>query len=143
MRVIAYRQALRAYLGQGSNESFRRAGDLGRVALGGGLGIVDLVQVHHDALVKMVVPLKIAAALTDRGSASETFLTEALLPFEAAHRDLRAAHARLESVNQALQRSQQDEMHRIHGLSAGKFRGTFEGHLEPVSKGDSIISASN
>ena len=79
---LTYHVALREHVARPSKATLRQASELGRAAMDGGLGISDLIGLHHQALAECaaadghpVVPARIAPAL-------DAFLMEALSPFE-------------------------------------------------------------
>ncbi|HEX9288370.1 MAG TPA: ATP-binding protein [Anaeromyxobacteraceae bacterium] len=93
-----YTTALRAYVSGGSEAALTRAYELGRKAASGGLGILDLAMVHHEAL----------AGLQPRGAGDRPavgmaaqFLAESLSPFEMTLRSYRA-NARLLGLGETL-----------------------------------------
>lgn len=98
---ITYQDVLRDYLARPDEANLQQAYELGRAALNAGLGVFDMIRLHHQALTDGVLaggaqaPARLAPAL-------ETFLLEVLSPFEAAHRGFRTAMARLEQLNSEL-----------------------------------------
>lgn len=87
----------------GSRESvLLTAHELGRKAVTGGFGVLDLVGMHHLALQSLGSLGNPATAERDLGMAAE-FLAEILSPFEMMLRGYREANAELVSANKALQ----------------------------------------
>lgn len=123
-----YRCALRRYLAAGGESELHQAYELGRTASKAGIGVLDVVRLHHAA-----------TESDDRAPApanSEAFLLEALSPFEASHRGFRQAHDELRQRERQLAEAQQlaslgsfewdwrtdrismsDELYRIQGLA--------------------------
>jgi len=93
-----YATALRAYVSGGSEAALTRAYELGRKAASGGLGILDLALVHHEALLGM--PPRGAGDRPAMGMAAQ-FLVESLSPFEMTLRSYRA-NARLLGLGETL-----------------------------------------
>jgi PAS domain S-box-containing protein len=94
--VEQYREALAAYLERAGEEELQRGYDVGRQALELGLGVVDMVRLHGEALAHIAPPA--------RGRrAPETLLMEVLSPFEVAQRGFRDACARLTGLNETLE----------------------------------------
>lgn len=100
--VGKYRRALQAHVALGDEASLQGAYELGRKALNLGLGVVDVARLHQDALAGWLV--KSPALADGRWARSvETFLMEALSPFEVAQRGFRDACERLGRMNETLQ----------------------------------------
>jgi len=89
-----YTAALRDFLRGSGETGLQRAYELGRQALAGKLGVLDMARVHHGALVRVSTapdPLEHAAGMV---KAAARFFIESLTPFEMTHRgfgDLSAA----------------------------------------------------
>lgn len=106
--VGEYRAALSTYAASGEEAHLQAAYDLGRNALNAGLGVLDMVRLHQEALVALVASTAAPVATVRLAQAVETFLLEALSPFEAAHRGFRDACDRLRDLNETLkQRNEQ------------------------------------
>jgi light-regulated signal transduction histidine kinase (bacteriophytochrome) len=91
-----YAGTLGGYLADADEAARLHAHELGRKALMSGIGVLDIVSFHHEALVKLgqagSVPLE---------RASE-FLAESLSPFEMSLRGYREANVRLSAANESL-----------------------------------------
>ena len=98
-----YRRALHDYLQRGGEQQLQQAYDFGRTALSRGVGVLEMVRLHQEALVLLVASAKSSVATAPRARAVETFLIEALSPFEAAHRGFRQASDRLRQLNRTLE----------------------------------------
>ena len=106
--VAQYRDALSTYAASGEEQHLQSAYELGRSALNLGFGVLDMVRLHQEALVAVVASTAAPVATVRLAKAVETFLMEALSPFEAAHRGFRDACQRLRELNDALaERNQQ------------------------------------
>jgi light-regulated signal transduction histidine kinase (bacteriophytochrome) len=77
------------------------AHELGRRAVSDGVGVLDLVNVHHHALRALVAAGGVPTGGKYLDTAAE-FLAEALSPFEMMLRGYREANARLLTANQEL-----------------------------------------
>jgi signal transduction histidine kinase len=97
-----YRSALHASLRKKGPANGDRPQGLGRAALTSGLVTRDLARIHEQALVSLVS----AHDFTDPRSGSLRragfFLTQALIPLEAAQRATRRSHRRLQQRNEVL-----------------------------------------
>jgi len=104
--INRYELALAAYLAREDEEALQRAYELGRKALNLGFGVVDIVRLHQEALVRLVGRGDTPA--TPRWAKTiETFLMEALSPFEVAHRGFHDACDRLQRLNATLKERHQ------------------------------------
>jgi light-regulated signal transduction histidine kinase (bacteriophytochrome) len=102
-----YTAALAHYLVDPDEEVLNQAYELGRKALGDGLGILDIAMVHHRALQAAVSDESRAGAMPAPAIAKAAeFLVESLSPFEMSFRGYAEANARLIVVNERLLQSQ-------------------------------------
>jgi len=94
-----YAGSLGGYLAEADEAARLHAHELGRKALVGGVGVIDLIALHHDALARLgalgSVPLERAGE----------FLAESLSPFEMSLRGYREANAALAVANESLQQA--------------------------------------
>jgi light-regulated signal transduction histidine kinase (bacteriophytochrome) len=91
-----YRSALRQ-ASEGAGEiALAHAYELGRIAAGSGVGVVELATIHAEAMREV---------LGDRAPPPELeqFFAEALSPFEMTHRGFRDTIERLEAANRELE----------------------------------------
>ncbi len=98
---VTYHSALRDYLAQPNETTLQQAYELGRAAMSAGLGVFDVIRLHHLALNDGVVSND-PTSVVRCAPILEAFLLETLSPFEAAHRGFRRAWERLEQLNTAL-----------------------------------------
>jgi signal transduction histidine kinase len=85
-----YTGALRDHLSDAGEDKLVHAYELGRRALAEELGVLDLVELHHRALSRLLGDDRGLTA-TQALTVAETFLREALSPFEITHRGFREA----------------------------------------------------
>jgi light-regulated signal transduction histidine kinase (bacteriophytochrome) len=78
-----------------------QAYELGRKALGDGLGVLDIAMLHHGALDAAIVNGSAAARTAEIAKAAE-FLAETLSPFEMSLRGYRETNAQLTAMNERL-----------------------------------------
>jgi signal transduction histidine kinase len=95
---VTYHEALAEYLSHPGEATLHQAYELGRAAMNAGLGIVDIIRLHHQALLEDAAKGRLAGQI----QALESFLLEALSPFEAAYRGFRDARQRLQQINHVL-----------------------------------------
>jgi len=99
---ITYQRALRDYLACPDDKNLQQAFELGGAAMNAGLGIFDLIRLHHQALADGVSAGASAAESVRPAPELEFFLLEALSPFEAAFRGFRSAREKLQELNGVL-----------------------------------------
>ncbi len=102
LRSAAYGSTLHRHLQRPRETSLQEAYELGRQAIGQGLGVLDMARIHQQALTLCFSPSVHTAEEERALKAVETFFLEALSPFEAAHRGFRQANLRLRQLNVAL-----------------------------------------
>jgi len=94
-----YTGTLSGYLIKADEDARLHAQEHGRKALTGGVGVLDIVTLHHEALASLgqagSLPLDRAAE----------FLAESLSPFEMSLRGYREANAMLSTANNSLQQA--------------------------------------
>ena len=91
-----YKAALRDASEGAGEEALAHAYELGRVAAGSGVGVVELAAIHTDAMRDVLGRAAPAPEL-------EQFFAEALSPFEMTHRGFRDTINRLEAANRELE----------------------------------------
>ncbi len=96
-----YLAALKGYLESRSEDALGHAYQLGRRALLGGLGVLD-VAMFHRAAVEAVVLAAAAADQPRLAHGASDFFHEALSPFEMSLRGYRSANDELRRLNEAL-----------------------------------------
>lgn len=98
-----YKAALREYCAGGGEAPLLRAYQLGRDAVGAGVGVLDMASLHQEALVSALLEM---LALDDSARIAERaseFFAECLAPFELTHRGFEEAHATMCDLNQGLE----------------------------------------
>jgi signal transduction histidine kinase len=82
---LSYQKALREHVAEPGEDTLRNALRLGQAAVAGGMGVADLIRVHHRALSEdLLAPDGPPAARIRFASALDSFLVEALSPFGVA-----------------------------------------------------------
>jgi len=82
---VEYERALAEYLDGASEAALLKASSLGKRALTGNLGVLDVVVLHHESLARIPDASEPGEA-DERLRAASTFLCEALSSFEITHR---------------------------------------------------------
>jgi signal transduction histidine kinase len=93
-----YVAALRGHLRQSGEEGLHQGYELGRRALQEGVGVLDLVALHHDALAGLMLEGRGEEPVEALAPAAE-FLAECLSPFEMTLRGYQEANERLGAAN--------------------------------------------
>ena len=91
-----YSTALRDCVSGAGEVALSHAYELGRMAAGTGIGVVELAEIHDHAMREVLGEQAPPAA-------ADQFFAEALSPFEMTHRGFREANARLEAANRELE----------------------------------------
>jgi len=86
-----YTGALRDYLSDAGEHKLVHAYELGRRALAEELGVLDMVELHRRALSRLLGDETRRVTATQALTVAQTFLSEALSPFEITHRGFREA----------------------------------------------------
>lgn len=112
-----YRAALARFLSGAGEAALTEAYELGRRAISGGLGVLEMVLLHQSA-VEDIAPdsLTPAQSAAQRAAAAE-FLIESLTPHEMAYRGFQEASLALRRVNDLLEQQARRIAHAIHDES--------------------------
>ena len=105
-------RVLEEHLSRGEEAGLLSAYELGREALGSGLGVLDVAGFVHGALLDAC-----ASAPGDSlraVKAAENFLLECLSPFEMAYRGVREANTALRGLNDLLEEQTRRISHELH-----------------------------
>ena len=81
---LTYQVALREHVTRPCKATLRQASALGRAAVDGGLGISDLIGLHHQALAECTAADGHSVVSARFAPALDSFLMQALSPFEVA-----------------------------------------------------------
>src|SRR5437879_13612827 len=109
-----YADALRGNLAQPTEGASRRAYEIGRQGFAQGLGILDLVAMHHEALAMLSTRDPRLAALPQQIVRAGEVLAESRSPYEMAHRGFREATSALRKLNETMEREIQRIAHSVH-----------------------------
>jgi signal transduction histidine kinase len=104
-----YAGALRDYLAQaGVETALLRAYEAGREGVEAGLGVLDMVAVHMEALDLALGESATLEEALNKARASAGLLLESLGPFEMAYRGFREANEKLSSLAESLEQQVSD-----------------------------------
>jgi signal transduction histidine kinase len=123
---VTYHEALADFLAHPDESTLQQAYELGRAAMTAGLGIGDVIRLHHRAMAEGALPTDEPRSV----NSLESFLLEALAPFEAAYRGFRGARERLQQINGVLaQRNDELSRSNLHLEQEVRTRQRVEGAL--------------
>jgi signal transduction histidine kinase len=99
--IRQYGEALESQLGDAGEAALHRAYELGRGALDDGIGVLDIVLLHHELLGHLISDNRSGDAET-RVAHAAAFLAECLSPFEMSLSGYRDTNLRLVALNEKL-----------------------------------------
>jgi len=138
-----YAAALRQYLADAGGEAaLQRAYELGRRAIGDGIGVLELVALHQDVLDGILRERKEPESCVNAVSDAGRFVAESLSPFEMTHRGFREGVAALRRLNEMLEEEVKRIAHALHdeAVSGGlpprarERLGKIRGPLDEIEK---------
>lgn len=109
-----YTAGLQEYLTGGGEAALQHAYDLGRDALNQGVGLLDMITLHHNALGTVLRSMPIGQQALEKTRSAELFLLESLSPFEMTHRGFRESNVLLHRLNQTLEEEYKRIAHALH-----------------------------
>jgi signal transduction histidine kinase len=113
-RERAYSRALEDYLSRGGEDALQNAYEIGRIALGEGLGILEIAALHHAVLAHVLPRMRSPESLKQHLVRAQEFFGETLSPYEMAHRGFRDAISSLRRLNETLEQEIQRIAHAVH-----------------------------
>lgn len=129
-----YAGTLRDYLADGGEAALQRGYELGRRAIAEGIGILDLVAMHQEALKAVLIGTESPESIRTAVDAAQRFLAESLSPFEMTHRGFEEAVQALRRLNDRLEDEARRIAHALHD-DAGQLLASVHLVLEEVSTG--------
>jgi Phosphoserine phosphatase RsbU, N-terminal domain len=81
-----YAAAFVGYLNRRDESGLRAAYELGRSAMSDPLGLLHLVQIHHEVLLELIGSARTSDEVQDTGRSAAAFLVEALASFQMTQR---------------------------------------------------------
>ena len=125
-RLERYTANLREYLEKGGEFPLKKAYELAREAMAGGVGVLEVAALHHEAMALLMQGAVRTEAELHRVAAAETVFVESLTPFEMTHRAFKESNIALRRLNDRLE----EEATRIaHALHAEASQLLFSAHL--------------
>lgn len=129
-----YAGALRDFLAGGGEAALQQAYELGRRAIGDGIGVLDLVALHQESLQAVLRESQAPESFRAAVETSQRFLSESLSPFEMTHRGFQEAVQALRRLNERLEDEARRIAHALHD-DAGQLLASVHLVLEEVSTG--------
>lgn len=108
-----YAGALEGYLANETEQALHTAYKLGRQTLNAGFGVLDMAEMHMQALTRVLKSWPCQESAATRARAVENFFLEALSPFEAHHRWFQHASVQLGELSRQVLQAQEQERKRI------------------------------
>src|SRR5262245_6228112 len=108
----SYATALAEYLNGGSEDALGKAYEIGRHALECGMGVLDMAQLHHEAL--SGIPSQQDVRALEAVQAAQRFLLDTLAVFEMALRSFRESNLVLRHFNETLEEEIKRIAHVLH-----------------------------
>jgi signal transduction histidine kinase len=125
-----YLKALRTHLDESGQRNGDHAQGLGRAALTDGLVTLDLAHMHEQAVIALAPAYDFANLRNGAFRRANTFLTQALVPLEAAQSATLATNRHLQQVNETL---------RLHTSALAKSHRRLEREVARRHAGEVII----
>ncbi|HKB07094.1 MAG TPA: ATP-binding protein [Candidatus Polarisedimenticolia bacterium] len=129
-----YPTALRDYLANGGESALQQAYEIGRRAIGEGLGALELLAVHQEALDTILGEKTDIESIAGTVGESGKFLAECLSSFEMTHQGFQAAVKALRRLNELLEEEARKIAHALHD-DAGQLLVTVHLALQEASGG--------
>jgi len=109
-----YAASLQEYLTGGGEAALHHAYELGRNALNHGVGLLDMITLHHGTLKTLLRSTAIPQHALAMTTSAELFLLESLSPFEMTHRGFQESNTLLHRLNQTLEEEYKRIAHALH-----------------------------
>ena len=129
-----YTEALLDYLAVPGEAALQRGYELGRRAIDGGIGVLEVVAMHQEALQGILGGTKATEGSAGTVEAAGRFLAESVSPFEMTHRGFQEAVAALRRLNEMLEEEARRIAHALHD-DAGQLLVSVHLALEEASAG--------
>lgn len=109
-----YLAAANSYLAGGGESALQRAYDIGRGALAGGVGLLDLARTHHSALVALLRGMSSEEERARTLAAAAEFFSECISSYEMTYRGFHDANLALRHFNDVLEAEAGRIAHSLH-----------------------------
>jgi two-component system sensor histidine kinase DegS len=112
--VRLYACALEKHLLHGGEVDLHAGYEIGRRALREGLGVLDMISIHYQAMQGVLGQITLAQLRPKTIQKAAAFLIEAMSPFEMTQRAFAEANAALRQLNEALENEAKRIAHALH-----------------------------
>src|SRR5437867_4054961 len=112
--VEQFERVLEDYIKGMGEFALKSAYDLGHRGLAHGLGVLEMAELHHPALLRLLLRAATQEEVLRRVKSSAELFAESLAPFEMAHRGFRESNATLRRVNEMLEQEARRIAHALH-----------------------------
>src|SRR6266571_512258 len=129
-----YAAALREFLSVAGEAALQQAYEVGRRAIGDGVGVLELVALHHDVLDGILRERKEPESCVRAVAEAGRFLAESVSPFEMTHRNFQEGVAALRRLNEMLEEEARRIAHALHD-DAGQLLVSVHLALEEAAAG--------
>lgn len=126
-----YTEVLQDYLTNGGEAALLRAYELGRSAVAEKLNVLEMVAVHQEALMAVLLGRLATEESTRITQRAADLLSESLAPFELAHRSSQEGKALLHHLNAVLEQQVAERTEALQQAEE-KYRGIFENSVEGI-----------
>jgi two-component system sensor histidine kinase UhpB len=109
-----YLSVLKEYLDGAGEAALQRAYEIGRAALGAGIGVIELGRIHHAALEELLLCENSPEEAKRKLQAAADFFAEIISPFEMAYRGFHEASLALRHFNDMLEQEAKRIAHALH-----------------------------
>ena len=110
----AFEEILRAHLRSEGEETLRQVYELGRQALGEGMGILDLVALQNEVLHRILRESSTSREILRSLEVGQVLLVESLTVYEMTHQNSREASATWRLLNERLEGEAKRIAHALH-----------------------------
>ena len=130
----SYVTQLEKYLSEGGEEALEQAYELGRRALGEGMGVLDVAAIHQQAFLKIMTRSGLRPQDLDAAERAGEFFAQTAAPFEMTHRAFGEANQALSRINEALEAETRRIAYALHD-QAGQLLAAAHIALDEVARG--------
>ena len=128
-----YREALHEHVARPSETTLERAYEMGRAALAARLGVLEMTQLHLEAVRAESAAEGNGHMRSEGAERAEQFFLESLTPFEMTHRAFREATVALRRLNERVEDKAKRIAHALHD-EAGALLATAHIAVEEVAQ---------